>query len=92
MNREINSGWFIRFSPEEKEDEEALLEFLNANDYEPDGSGIKEFLLDSIYTEKKKKSSKIAEVIQENPELIAESLGFLGNYVKAAFNKKIFKK
>lgn len=88
---EVSSGWLLQFSADEKEDEKSLLEFLELNGYTQDKDGIKKFLLDTIYGEKKK-PNKLLDAINDNPEAVQQALNGFGNLASTFLNKKLFGK
>ena len=92
--KEVGSGYFIQFSPEEKDHQDTLELFLKDNEYEPGASGIKELLMDVIYDNEKEpeKKSPIMDAINENPEAIQQGISALGNLANTLINKKLFKK
>lgn len=96
---EINSGWFVKFTPDEKEFENNLIDYLKRNNYPEGGEGIKMFFKDLITIdgcdeeeEKENKSNTLFEAIQENPEAVSQVLGGTIDLFTKAINKKIFKK
>ena len=94
MSNEINSGWFIKFTPDEKQFETDLDEYLKEGEYSPAPDGIKELLHDTIYEddEKKEKPNVIIDAIQNNPEAVQQTIQGVGTIFSKLVNAKIFKK
>ncbi len=90
---EVKSGFFINFSPEEKDFEKDIDKFLEESNCPPGGEGIKELLHNLIYEpdSKEKKANPIMDAIQENPEAIKQAFSAFGNIASNLINKKIFK-
>jgi len=88
---EVTSGYFIKFTPEEREQENDLVQFLSDNNYPPGPEGIKELLLATIYIEEKP-ANPILNAIQENPEAVQNVMAGLGKIGGKLLNAKIFKK
>lgn len=98
MNVEIKSGWFLSFSPEEKETERDLIYLLEENGFDATPEGLKKFLCSIIYcepppgkSEKQNKTSPIMDAIKDNPEAVIKTFETIGSLIKKGVNAKVFK-
>lgn len=96
---EINSGWFVKFTPDEKKLENDIIDRLKEFGYPEGGEGIKEFMKDLIYDEsvdedeeKDEKTNTFFEALKDNPDAVSQVVGGTIDLVTKAINKKIFKK
>ena len=93
MNEAI-SGWFLRIESDEKEFENDLIDFLEEGNYESTPEGLKAFLKSTLYDEpesQKGKANFIKDTLTENPELVAKSVGAIGDLLGKIVNKKFIK-
>lgn len=89
---EVSSGWFLRFSPEEKQFETDLIAYMEEAGYPVGPEGIKKILSEAIYIEEEEdRINPIMDAIRENPEAIRQTFTGLGNLASQLINKKIFK-
>ena len=93
MNEAV-SGWFLKFEQDDKDFENDLIEFLEEGKYDSNPEGLKEFLKSVLYDEPESQNGKvnfIKDTLTENPELVAKSVGAIGDLLSKLVNKKVFK-
>lgn len=67
-------GYFISFTPEEKNDIDS---FLESEGYPADDTGVKQFILDTVYEKEESgpdAGERLAELIKCNPELVMRTV------------------
>lgn len=97
---EVNSGWFIKFNPDEKEFENDLIAFLENEKYDSTPEGLKEFLYDVLYNEEDEEDEKeskpnkkniFMDAVNENPEMVQKGIETFGNIIGKVLTKKFIK-
>jgi hypothetical protein len=88
---EIGSGYFIRL---DKTEQEKIEKFLNANNYEVSGDGIKKFIFDFLSEENQEvegeeKTNPFIEGLKNNPEAVAGAINFANTAFKNFLKKKV---